>query len=582
MKKSRVIVSFILLTILFILKIENFETFISNATDNTKPYVIEPQPSTLPFPVTIRDFNADYIFFETMNHVYGQDPFSGKWLEEGFPKVQSYGMVENKISQNKKPIINDATIEDIVENLYTNYQRNGINYGNKIDYINIPLDFTNPNPQLVRANNVFKDKGTLQDAKEFYKNNSNKTFNEIKPTIEKSDTRINTAYRYVYYYVNRLFLDTEGLNIKDNNVIKNLTLTLNNGIYTYNHEKFLYLDGKGFNQNRLYKWVDGIPEKNWIYTDIHEHNYNFTLESHTRFWFDPDEMQNGETLEFEFSGDDDVWIYIDGKLVIDIGGKHEKLTQSITINKDGYITNTSVGNTPGAKLESVTYPGTSSLVNNVTDGSGKGYIAKLDGKGWYDFDFFFIERHSTESNFNISTSILFNPKIKANKEAYIEMEDGTDRYLNPQVDTVFPGDIIYYKIGASNDGNLDLNNIRFVDDNLKLEINENGVFHKDTGEKIIVQDLQIIKLDRYGNEINPENPKDFSKLSELGMYESIYIKSKEILKYKVTNSDLDKGNVSNKATVYAKYEDAQLSSHDEVMVNVNVYDIVNPKVTIKK
>lgn len=62
MKKSRVIVSFILLTILFILKIENFETFISNATDNTKPYVIEPQPSTLPFPVTIRDFNADYIF----------------------------------------------------------------------------------------------------------------------------------------------------------------------------------------------------------------------------------------------------------------------------------------------------------------------------------------------------------------------------------------------------------------------------------------------------------------------------------------------------------------------------------------
>jgi fibro-slime domain-containing protein len=86
-------------------------------------------------------------------------------------------------------------------------------------------------------------------------------------------------------------------------------------------------------------------------------NFHFTYEIHTQFTY-----KGGET--FNFSGDDDVWVYINGKRVIDLGGVHSSQSQSVTLDTLG-----------------------------LTVGQN------------YDLDFFFAERHTTQSNFTITTNI---------------------------------------------------------------------------------------------------------------------------------------------------------------------------------
>lgn len=87
------------------------------------------------------------------------------------------------------------------------------------------------------------------------------------------------------------------------------------------------------------------------------HNYSFTVEIHTVFNYN-----GGET--FSFSGDDDVFVYIDGKRVINLGGIHGRQEASVSIDSLGL-----------AKDQSHT------------------------------LDFFSAERHVVESNVKITTTL---------------------------------------------------------------------------------------------------------------------------------------------------------------------------------
>lgn len=116
----------------------------------------------------------------------------------------------------------------------------------------------------------------------------------------------------------------------------------NGSVYTFQSTAFFPLDNAGFGN-----------------TPGFDHNFSFTTELHLEFTY-----KGGET--FSFTGDDDLWVFINGVLAIDLGGLHPPTSSSVSLD--------SLGLTKGT-----TYP----------------------------IELFNAERHSTGSNFRVDTNLAF-------------------------------------------------------------------------------------------------------------------------------------------------------------------------------
>ena len=71
---------------------------------------------------------------------------------------------------------------------------------------------------------------------------------------------------------------------------------------------------------------------NWVMEDdifpgAPLHNFHFTSEVH--YWF---QYNAGETVKLDFTGDDDVWVFVNSTLAVDLGGWHIPLSGSVTVN----------------------------------------------------------------------------------------------------------------------------------------------------------------------------------------------------------------------------------------------------------
>ena len=114
-------------------------------------------------------------------------------------------------------------------------------------------------------------------------------------------------------------------------------------LFVYDNRQFFPIDGQLFgNEGRF-------------------HNFHFTLEASTIFQYIGGEV-------FRFRGDDDMWVFINRRLAIDLGGIHGAKRAEVALDERAAELEIEVGET-------------------------------------YPLHFFFAERHTFESNFTIETSI---------------------------------------------------------------------------------------------------------------------------------------------------------------------------------
>ncbi|MEO0442765.1 MAG: PKD domain-containing protein [Pseudomonadota bacterium] len=154
---------------------------------------------------------------------------------------------------------------------------------------------------------------------------------------------------------NQWYNDVAGVNLP---IPISLTMARTQGtnIWTYANNRFFPIDDDVIAPG-VVTWGNS-PEGQ---AEGLDHNFHFTLEANLEFYY-----QGGET--FTFSGDDDLWVYINGKLAIDIGGVHSVLETTISLD-------------------------------DIAD-----YLGIVPGNT-YTFDLFFAERNTSQSNFSFQTSI---------------------------------------------------------------------------------------------------------------------------------------------------------------------------------
>ncbi len=139
-------------------------------------------------------------------------------------------------------------------------------------------------------------------------------------------------------------------------------------------------------------------------TDCQNRNYGFTSE--LRYFF---QYKGGERLTF--TGDDDVWVYVNGKLAVDLGGLHSELSGQVVLGDDGNNNNGNDSNCSahGVGFNDLPDPAagcySTAEANNATDdrfGLTKG--------GVYEIVLFHAERHSSASNFRLTLAGFLAPR----------------------------------------------------------------------------------------------------------------------------------------------------------------------------
>ncbi|MBN2925160.1 MAG: hypothetical protein JTJ29_13800, partial [Bifidobacterium sp.] len=167
-------------------------------------------------------------------------------------------------------------------------------------------------------------------------------------------------------------------------------------------------------------------------------NHHFGMSMTTEF-VQPNggKTTKNEDMIFEFSGDDDVWVYIDGVLVGDLGGIHEKATLKINFATGGvHVGHVDNANDPEKTIQDTTIRAMFEAAGaDATNFSGNTFL----GSTKHTLSFFYLERGAGASNMSLKFNLTTLPssevaKVDQNGEAVNDATFGLYRSGGPDCD----------------------------------------------------------------------------------------------------------------------------------------------------
>lgn len=311
-------------------------------------------------------------------------------------------------------------------------------------------------------------------------------FTRVEGQKAATSKDIKNCMDYAYYMLNSFWTDTNGDITQKTNAYKSLQLDLYNGKYTYTNNntvydvenKLIYKDeanapiGEGFFPLDDTVLGDKSDLKAPFGKDdeVSGHNFHYAMKAHCEFVYSSE-----KNLLFDFKGDDDVYLFINGKLAMDIGGAHSSL--------DGHV--------------------------DLNDPDVKAKLGLEEGET-YTFDFFYMERHTTESNISIETNMYLDqasakPSLKFVDKDGKEITDGSKVTIGEEVG-------LEYGVEA---GSNSMQDATFEDKTLGVKIGKDGI---DLGNKgAYIKDKLVVEvLDKDGkvketHEISAKDLEDPAK-----------------------------------------------------------------------
>lgn len=151
--------------------------------------------------------------------------------------------------------------------------------------------------------------------------------------------------------------------------------------------------------------------------------FDFTLTEDGKVVVGKDDSGNDieVPIKFFFSGDDDVWVYIDGKLVLDVGGAHGKASGLLEFGKDNTVTPyvSSNKNTDNDNTMAYTTPASKTVYFNKTPITfqKQGTSIPLNNKlTTHTLTMFYMERGMWDSNMAVAFNFPDSNELQVEKE----------------------------------------------------------------------------------------------------------------------------------------------------------------------